>query len=208
MNSSTDISFKTINFYGLVFDLVFCLTAYGLFNFLSKITKASRHKPEIVNGTGYFEGHFKVLGINTPQKWREFADICRKCDWSERKIAVPLLSNYDSRKGPYPVITLRMYDTDMYTFLIEFNKFRDYIQNLGYAIEHPHVEVSHDDEDPLTDLNWAIFPVEQNSLEKYKNGAPFLKCFRWAIPKDITDDACNPPKDWFEQVKAFEKVSE
>jgi hypothetical protein len=208
MNSSIKFLFNEIYVDGLLFDLIFCITAYGLFNFLKKIQKISRYETERVNGTGYFEGHFKVLEINTPEKWRKFAEICRKCDWSERKIAVPLLSNYDSRKGPYPVITLRMYDTDMYSFLIEFNKFRDYIQSLGYTIEHPHVEVSHDDEDPLTDLYWAIFPIEQNSLEKYKNGAPFLQCFRWAIPEDITDDACNPPEGWFEQVKAFENISE
>jgi len=199
---TTSTFFVSYNLQGFVFDMLVSMTLFGLFRFLKK--NIFRYKVETVRDTEYFEGHFKVMGVNTIEEWRKLAKICRNCEWSDFKVAVPLLANYYSKKGCYPTTTFRMYDTDMYTFLVEFNKFRTFMEKLGYVIEHPHVESSYDDDDPLTDLNWAIFENEKNSLEKYKNGAKFLDCFRWALPSDITDEACEPPADWLEKITAFE----
>jgi hypothetical protein len=81
------------------------------------------HRARRVSGTGYFESHCKVLGINTVEEWQKLAKLCASSAWTNRKISVPLLSNFDSAKGPYPVTTLRMYETDLKTFLEEHDKF-------------------------------------------------------------------------------------
>jgi hypothetical protein len=108
-------------------------------------------------------------------------------------------------KGPYPVSTLRMYDTELETFLKEHYKFIQFLKDNGYQIMNPHVEEATYDNNPFTDLNWAIFPKHTNAYYDYVIGKKFNQCFRWCEPDDITDEACNPPQGWLEKVTEFEK---
>ena len=159
-----------------------------------------------VSGTGYFESHCKVIGINTVDDWRKFAQLCASSTWTDRKISVPLLANFDSNKGPYPVTTLRMYETDLKTFLKEHYKFVAFLKEHGYSVTNPHIEESHHDNNPITDLDWAIFPRYSDAYKDYVLGKSFNECFRWCEPEDFTDEAYNPPEGWLEQVTAFEKA--
>jgi hypothetical protein len=170
-----------------------------------------------VSGTGYFESHCKVTGkkdaetgkvtpIDTVETWREFAKLCASSAWTNRKISVPLLSNFDSAKGKFPVTTLRMYETDLETFLEEHNKFIAFLKEQGYEIMNPHIEESHYDNNPFTDLDWAIFPRYADAYKDYVLGKSFNKCFRWVEPQDFTEEAYNPPEGWLEQVTAFESA--
>ena len=170
-----------------------------------------------VSGTGYFESHCKVTGkkdaetgkvtpINTVETWREFAKLCASSAWTDRMISVPLLSNFDSAKGPYPVTTLRMYETDLKTFLEEHDKFIAFLKEQGYQIMNPHIEESQFDNNPFTDLDWAIFPRYADAYKDYVLGKSFNKCFRWVEPQDFTEEAYNPPEGWLEQVTAFESA--
>ena len=170
-----------------------------------------------VSGTGYFESHCKVTGricsetgkvirITTVEEWQRFAKLCASSAWTDtdRKISVPLLSNFDSAKGPYPVTTLRMYETDLKTFLQEHDKFIAFLKQQGYQIMNPHIEESQYDNNPFTDLDWAIFPRYPNAYKDYVLGKSFNECFRWCEPEDFTEEAYNPPEGWLEQVTAFE----
>jgi hypothetical protein len=168
-----------------------------------------------VYGTGYFESHCKVTGricsetgkvirITTLEEWRRFAKLCASSAWTDLMIAVPLLSNFDSAKGKFPVTTLRMYETDLKTFLREHYKFIAFLKEHGYQIINPHIEESHHDNNPFTDLDWAIFPRYPNAYKDYVLGKSFNECFRWCEPEDFTDEAFNPPEGWLEQVTAFE----
>jgi hypothetical protein len=170
-----------------------------------------------VFGTGYFESHCKVtnricsetgkvISINTVEEWQRFAKLCASSAWTDRKISVPLLSNFDSAKGPYPVTTLRMYETDLNTFLQEHDKFIAFLKEQGYQIMNPHIEESQFDNNPFTDLDWAIFPRYPDAYKDYILGSSFNECFRWCEPQDFTEEAYNPPEGWLEQVTAFEST--
>ena len=170
------------------------------------LVKEESKKLRRVSGTGYFESHCKVLGINTVEDWQKLSKLCASSTWTDRKISVPLLSNFDSAKGPYPVTTLRMYETDLKTFLLEHYKFIAFLKENGYQIMNPHIEESHHDNNPFTDLDWAIFPRYPNAYKDYVLGSSFNKCFRWCEPQDFTEEAYNPPEGWLEQVTAFESA--
>jgi hypothetical protein len=159
-----------------------------------------------VSGTGYFESHCKVLGINTVEEWQKLAKLCASSAWTDRMISVPLLSNFDSAKGPYPVTTLRIYETDLKTFLEEHDKFIAFLKEQGYQIMNPHIEESQFDNNPFTDLDWAIFPRYADAYKDYVLGKSFNECFRWVEPQDFTEEAYNPPEGWLEQVTAFESA--
>jgi len=164
------------------------------------------HRVRRVFGTGYFESHCKVPRINTVEDWRKFAKLCASSVWTDRKISVPLLSNFDSAKGPHPVTTLRMYETDLETFLQEHDKFIAFLKDQGYHIMNPHIEESQYDNNPFTDLDWAIFPRYPDAYKDYVLGKSFNECFRWCEPQDFTEEAYNPPEGWLEQVTAFENA--
>ena len=170
------------------------------------LVKEESKKLRRVSGTGYFESHCKVLGINTVEDWQKLSKLCASSTWTDRKISVPLLSNFDSAKGPYPVTTLRMYETDLKTFLLEHYKFIAFLKENGYQIMNPHIEESHHDNNPFTDLDWAIFPRYPNAYKDYVLGSSFNKCFRWCEPQDFTEESYNPPEGWLEQVTAFESA--
>jgi len=179
------------------------------------IVREKSKKLRRVEETNYFESHCKVTGricsetgkvirITTVEEWREFAKLCASSAWTDRRISVPLLSNFDSTKGPFPVTTLRMYETDLKTFLQEHDKFIAFLKQQGYQIMNPHIEESQFDDNPFTDLDWAIFPRYPNAYKDYVLGKSFNECFRWVEPEDFTDEAFNPPEGWLEQVTAFE----
>ena len=166
-----------------------------------------------VDAFRYYESHMKVTGINidgtihkinTIELWIQLAKLCRSASWTDRKISVVFLSNFDSAKGPYPVSTLRMYDTDLQTFLNEDYKFVQFLKSNGYEVINHHVEHGTYDDNPFTDLDWAIFPKSSQSHYDYVRGKPFNQCFRWCQPEDITDQACNPPDGWLQRVTEFE----
>ena len=161
----------------------------------------------------YFESHMKIKGIhidgkiqtiNTIALWIQLAKLCRSAAWTDRKISVVLLSNFDSAKGPYPVSTLRMYDTNLKTFLHEDYKFAQFLRENGYEVIGHHVEEGTYDDNPFTDLDWAIFPISSQSQDEHSRGKPFNQCFRWCRPEDITDEACTPPEGWLQRVTDFE----
>ena len=173
----------------------------------------SNQLTQSVDGFRYYESHMKVTGINidgtihkinTIEIWIQLAKLCRSASWTDRKISVVFLSNFDSAKGPYPVSTLRMYDTDLQTFLNEDYKFVQFLKSNGYEVINHHVEQGTYDDNPFTDLDWAIFPKSSQSHYDYVRGKPFNQCFRWCQPEDISDQACNPPIGWLQRVTEFE----
>jgi hypothetical protein len=169
------------------------------------VVQEKSEKVQQVHDTCYIESHCKVIGINTVDEWRKLAKLCASSSWTNKKIAVPLLSNFDSMKGPYPVTTLRMYETDIDSFLIEHYKFINFLKESGYKITNPHIEISPYDNNPFTDLDWAIFSRYPGAFRDYVLGKSFNQCFRWCEPEDFTDEAYNPPDGWLEKVIEFEK---
>jgi hypothetical protein len=99
-----------------------------------------------------------------------------------------------------------MYETDLKTFLREHYKFIAFLKENGYQIMNPHIEESHHDNNPFTDLDWAIFSRYSDAYKDYVLGSSFNKCFRWCEPQDFTEEAYNPPEGWLEQVTAFESA--
>ena len=169
------------------------------------VVQEKSEKVQQVHDTCYIESHCKVVKINTVDEWRKLAKLCASSSWTNRKISVPLLSNFDSMKGPYPVTTLRMYETDIDSFLIEHYKFINFLKESGYEITNPHIEISPYDNNPFTDLDWAIFTRYPDAFRDHVLGKSFNQCFRWCEPEDFTDKAYNPPDGWLEKVIEFEK---